>query len=123
MTTERRVAIVTGGAGGESGLGLTTTEALLRNGVSVAVWDNDSAAVERARGELGNAGLEAYFQEVDVTDAQRVHAAHLQVRKELGPVSILVNNAALKASYVNGRAPDGSRPVLLPFWQMDLTRF
>jgi NAD(P)-dependent dehydrogenase (short-subunit alcohol dehydrogenase family) len=121
--TEKQVAVVTGGAGGESGLGLTTAEALLRTGVHVAVWDNDLAAIERARAELHNVRLAAYFQEVDVTDPERVHDAHLRLQDELGPVSILVNNAAIKASYVNRRAPDGSRPLLLPFWQMDLSRF
>jgi 2-dehydro-3-deoxy-L-rhamnonate dehydrogenase (NAD+) len=121
--TNKHVAVVTGGAGGESGLGLTTAEALLRIGARVAVWDNDPAAIQRAREELRNTGLAAFFQELDVTDPAQVHDAHLQVQNELGPVSILVNNAALKASYVNRRAPDGSRPLLLPFWQMDLTRF
>ena len=118
-----QVAVVTGGAGGESGLGLTTAEALLRIGVRVAVWDNDPAAIEKAREELNRGGLAAHFQEVDVTDPKRVRDAHLEVQEKLGPVSILINNAALKASYVNRRAPDGSRPRLLPFWQMDLARF
>jgi len=122
-STEKQVAVVTGGAGGESGLGLTTAEALLRHGIRVAIWDHDSAAIQSAREELRNVGLEGYFQEVDVTDAQRVHDAHLQVQHELGPVSILVNNAALKASYVNRRARNGSRPLLVPFWQIDLGRF
>jgi NAD(P)-dependent dehydrogenase (short-subunit alcohol dehydrogenase family) len=35
--TNTQVAVVTGGAGGESGLGLTTAEALLRIGVRVAI--------------------------------------------------------------------------------------
>ena len=117
------VAVVTGGAGGESGLGLTTAEALLRAGARVAVWDNNLAAIDRARAELRCIGLEAYFQEVDVTDPERVREAHSRVQNALGPVSILVNNAALKASYVNKRSEDGSRPLLLPFWQMDLNRF
>src|SRR6266571_1149998 len=97
-----QIAVVTGGAGGDAGLGLTAAEALLKAGARVAVWDVDSLAIGRAREELHEEGLEAYFQEVDVTDRNQVHRAVEQLGRDLGPVDTLVNNAALKSRFVTG---------------------
>ncbi|SRR5581483_2680503 len=117
-----RAAIVTGGAGGDAGLGLTTTEALLRAGARVAVWDRSPEAAARARHELARQGFEPLFQEVDVTDQAAIERAYQQVRDSLGPVDVLVNNAAVKMDFMLG--PKSARPAgTLPFWQLDPARF
>jgi 3-oxoacyl-[acyl-carrier protein] reductase len=116
-----QVAIVTGGAGGDAGLGLTATEGLLRAGARVAVWDLDSAAVDKARQELQGLGLDARFQLVDITNPSQVAEALATVENELGSVDTLVNNAALKSGYVSA----GVRSIngIVPFWELDIARF
>lgn len=117
-----RIAVVTGGAGGDSGLGLTTTEALLRCGARVVVWDAMTAAIDRARVELQAEGLDAEFLQVDVTDREQVRAAYAWVLDKLGPVDVLVNNAALKMAHMLG--PKGSRRTDSElFWNLDVDRF
>src|SRR5437899_2874460 len=113
-----QVIVVTGGAGGDAGLGLTATEALLRAGARVAVWDVDLAAIASAREELEGEGLKPYFQKVDVTDRAQVQTAHAELEREVGPVDTLVNNAALKSRFVGGT--DGG---MAPFWELDLDRY
>ena len=119
---EGQVAVVTGGAGGDSGLGLTATEALLRAGARVSVWDPNTAAAKRASEDLAAQGLEALFLPVDVTDAKAVADAYDEVKAKLGPVDTLLNNAAVKMEFLLG--PKSSRPEgTLPFWQLDAQRF
>ncbi len=73
-----RVAIVTGGA---SGIGAATAALLSAQGVSVATFDI--------------AGGERY--QVDVSDADSVSRGVTAVRRELGPIDILVNAAGIAA--------------------------
>jgi 3-oxoacyl-[acyl-carrier protein] reductase len=102
-------------------LGLTATERLLRAGAAVAVWDISPAAIEKARTELEGEGLEAYFQQVDITDPRQVSEAHEALVRDLGPADTLVNNAALKSGYIS--AGKTTRGGILPFFEIDLDRF
>ena len=118
-----RVAVVTGGAGGQSGLGLTAAEGLLRAGAKVAVWDNDASAIERADADLRGQGYEAAFRLVDVTDIEQVKHAYEIVKREYGPADILLNNAALKMEYVLGPKEERPNDGIVPFWELDLAKF
>jgi 2-hydroxycyclohexanecarboxyl-CoA dehydrogenase len=82
-----RVAIVTGGA---SGIGLAIAERLVKEGLTVAVFDRDEASV-------GTASLK-----VDVSDQARVREAVAEVAATLGAPTVLVNNAGV----------DGFKPFL-----------
>jgi NAD(P)-dependent dehydrogenase (short-subunit alcohol dehydrogenase family) len=84
-------AIVTGGT---SGIGLAISERLARDGAKVAVFDLDPELAERAVQGIRDAGGEAIACEVDVADRAQVDAAVERTRAELGPVLVLVNNAA-----------------------------
>ena len=118
MADGRKVAVVTGGAGGEGGLGLTTSEALARQGVAVAVWDSSAAAIAAASAELAAEGLDVHFQQLDVSDPAQVRAAHAEVQERFGEVEILVNNAAIKMAGVLG--PKEVRgETIPPFWTYD----
>ena len=82
-----RVALVTGGA---SGIGADIVAAFRANGARVAFFDIDAEAGEAlASGE--NAPL---FLACDVTDIDALRANIEEVRTRLGPIGILVNNAA-----------------------------
>ncbi|MEY8014580.1 SDR family NAD(P)-dependent oxidoreductase [Mycobacterium servetii] len=93
MPFEGTTAIVTGGA---SGLGLAIAEALVARGASVAIFDvqRDQLAAEVARLRAGGAKVSGHA--VDVSDRGQVRAAVDEVRAELGPVLILVNNAGIE---------------------------
>jgi NAD(P)-dependent dehydrogenase (short-subunit alcohol dehydrogenase family) len=85
-----KIAIVTGGA---SGIGLGIVERLARDGAKVAVLDLNLDDAEAAASKIRAAGGTAIAVRVDVSDREAVFAGVAQVRAELGPVTILVNNA------------------------------
>lgn len=86
-----RTAFVTGGS---RGIGLAIARSLASRGVAVAVADLDEPSLERAETELSaTTGARAY--RLDVRDRQRYAQVADAVEAELGPVSILVNNAGI----------------------------
>lgn len=85
-----RVAVVTGGA---SGIGLATARALAAQGNRVAVLDLDEAGARDAAETLHALGPESVGIAVDVADGAAVEDAFTRVRRELGPVQILVTAA------------------------------
>lgn len=80
-----RVAVVTGAG---SGIGKAIAQGMAAFGASVAIWERDPDACAAAAASIGALGLPA-----DVRDAQAVDAALARTERELGTVSILVNNA------------------------------
>ena len=87
-----RCAVVTGGA---RGIGRATAEALLREGLRVAIADLDGAlAVEAARA-LSSIGPEVRGYPVDVRDRAAFEALIARVEAEMAPVDVLVNNAGI----------------------------
>jgi 2-dehydro-3-deoxy-L-rhamnonate dehydrogenase (NAD+) len=82
-------AIVTGGA---QGLGFAMAKRFVDSGASVTLWDIDGALLETAQATLGHAAKRAV---VDITDFDKVFAAHAKAEAEGGPVSILVNSAGI----------------------------
>jgi 2-hydroxycyclohexanecarboxyl-CoA dehydrogenase len=85
MSAARRVALVTGGAGG---IGAACARALAARGCSVAVSDLDVAAAQRVADEFGGIGVP-----LDVTDPASVAAAVREVALRSGDVEVLVNAA------------------------------
>jgi 2-hydroxycyclohexanecarboxyl-CoA dehydrogenase len=90
--TDKRVAVVTGGG---SGLGLAICQHLARQGNRVAVLDLNLAAAEAAAADIVAEGGEALAVAVDVADRPSVDAAMAKVRRDLGPIAILVTSAAI----------------------------
>lgn len=88
---ENRVALVTGGS---SGIGLETCKMLAERGAAVAVHYNRSRdAAENLAVELRALGVQAITAQADVTKRDEAHRMVAQVRKELGKIDLLVNNA------------------------------
>jgi NAD(P)-dependent dehydrogenase (short-subunit alcohol dehydrogenase family) len=87
-----RVALVTGA---NRGLGLETSRQLLDQGLRVAMTGRDEDATERARRELGPAASNAIAVGMDVTEPATIRSARAAVEERLGPVDVLVNNAAI----------------------------
>ncbi|MDT5147086.1 MAG: 3-oxoacyl-[acyl-carrier protein] reductase [Mycobacterium sp.] len=79
-----RVAVVTGAG---SGIGRGIAAGMAAFGAQVAIWERDPETCARAAESIGALGVVT-----DVRDSAQVDAA-LQRTAELGPVTILVNNA------------------------------
>lgn len=89
MSLQGRNAIVTGGA---QGIGKACVEALIRDGAKVAVADLKlDTARETAAAFPGNAIAIA----CDVSDGASVAAMVAKAEHDLGPISVLVNNAGI----------------------------
>lgn len=80
-----RVAVVTGGG---AGIGRGVAEAMARFGAKVAIWERDPDSCASAAESIGALGVVT-----DVRDAAQVDEALARTTAELGPVTVLVNNA------------------------------
>jgi NAD(P)-dependent dehydrogenase (short-subunit alcohol dehydrogenase family) len=96
MDVRQRVALVTGA---NRGLGLETSRQLLAKGMTVVMAGRDEATLARARAGLGkDEQSRAVIVRMDVTDSRSIVDAHHTVRERVGPVDVLVNNAAILLS-------------------------
>jgi 3-oxoacyl-[acyl-carrier protein] reductase len=80
-----RVAVVTGGG---AGIGRGIAAGLNAFGASVAIWERNPETCAAAADQIGALGIPT-----DVRDAGQVDAALAKTVADLGPVTILVNNA------------------------------
>jgi len=87
---EDQVAVVTGGG---RGIGLAIARALAEGGARVAVVDVDEEGARGGASALPGSGHAGY--RADVTDAQEVLEVLQRIEEEVGPITILVNNAGI----------------------------
>jgi len=92
--TEARVALITGGS---RGIGRACTLALGAAGRKVAFcYGRDAEGAKTTLAELEAIGVtDALAVQADVSDPEAVDTAFSRVEEELGPVTILVNNAGI----------------------------
>jgi NAD(P)-dependent dehydrogenase (short-subunit alcohol dehydrogenase family) len=86
-----RVVFVSGGA---TGIGSEIVRAFACNASQVALIDIDAKAGRALEAELAEKGQRAVFLEADVTDIKALRQSIAEARSRLGPVAVLVNNAA-----------------------------
>jgi len=103
-------AIVTGGG---TGLGRATALAMARAGADVAILSRSAEHLDPAAEEIRGIGSRALAVPADVRDPGAIEAAVARIEAELGPIDILVNNAAgnflVKAEELS---PNGFRAVV-----------
>ncbi|QNF94726.1 SDR family oxidoreductase [Janibacter sp. YB324] len=93
MTTDQqRVAVVTGAA---RGIGAGVARRLAADGMAVAVLDLDESACAPVVEEIAAVGGRALAVGADVSDEEQVAAAVERIVDELGPPTVLVNNAGI----------------------------
>lgn len=90
-----QTALVTGGG---HGIGRAIVESLSRNGANVAVVDLDGQAAQQAAKELSSPERRLIGLKGDVADPQSMADVAEEVLHQLGPVSILVNNAGINTA-------------------------
>jgi 3-oxoacyl-[acyl-carrier protein] reductase len=92
MSSEGKVVLVTGGSGG---LGSIHCLSLARGGYNVAVAGHSHPEkAEALAAEIRDMGKKAMALRMDVADLDDVWAGVKQIEAKLGPIDILVNNAA-----------------------------
>ena len=96
MTTESRMAIVTGAG---SGLGQAIALRLASEGAAVAAIDIDHAAAGETAKRIAAAGGRALGLRADVSSSAEFDAAVSAAVAELGPLDIMVNNAGVLDGY------------------------
>ena len=92
MSERRNIALVTGG--GRS-IGRSIALRLAHDGADVALLDLASEELTRTAEEIGSLGRRAVPIVVDVSREKDVASAVAGARESLGPIDVLVNNAAI----------------------------
>jgi 3-oxoacyl-[acyl-carrier protein] reductase len=86
------IAVVTGAG---SGIGRAIAVGYAREGAQVVLLDMNGKAAEAAAQEIRDSGGAAVSFELDVTQREACVAAAKRIAEQVGPVSILVNNAGI----------------------------
>jgi 3-oxoacyl-[acyl-carrier protein] reductase len=105
-----RTAIVTGAA---RGIGAATAARLAADGLRVAVVDLDESACAGTVAGIADAGGRALAVGADVSDAGQVAAAVDRVAAELGPPTVLVNNAGVTRDNLLFRMTDADWDLVM----------
>ena len=92
MKTEKRVALVTGGA---TGIGLAIAKRLARAGYDLAIADIDAPGAEAAANQLRESGRRVAAIQCDVGERASALRMAEEATRALGDVDLLVNNAGI----------------------------
>ena len=87
-----KTALVTGAA---AGIGRACSLRLAREGIAVGVLDLNLEGCEAVVAEIKAAGGKALALQASIADRKQVTVAVDKLRKEFGPVTIVVNNAGI----------------------------
>jgi 2-hydroxycyclohexanecarboxyl-CoA dehydrogenase len=87
-----RVAVITGAG---SGMGRSMALRLAEDEAAIAVWDINGEGAEETVRLIAEAGGKAIAVTADCSDPAAIKAAADRTRAELGPITILINNAGI----------------------------
>jgi NAD(P)-dependent dehydrogenase (short-subunit alcohol dehydrogenase family) len=103
-----KVAVVTGAG---SGIGAASAEALAAYGAKVALLDVDVTAAARVAEHIG-ANAAAFA--CDISQEQQVAQCMAAVRRQMGAINVVHNNAAVHMGY--GKGDDAADELSLEVW-------
>ena len=95
MRLDGKVALVTGGA---HGMGAEECRLFAREGAKVAIGDIREEDGRRVEAEIAEAGGDAMFVNLNVSDENSWIAAVAQIAERYGKLDVLVNNAGISGS-------------------------
>ena len=104
-----KIAVVTGGA---NGIGFATVQRLAREGADIAILDREDGPLQEAAAFVKKEGGRALPMAVDMLKPPAVTEAFAKIKKELGPVDILVNNVGQSARGASVELQDSSDDLL-----------
>jgi 3-oxoacyl-[acyl-carrier protein] reductase len=113
---KEKVVIVTGAA---TGIGRATALRFACEGARVAAWDVNAEGADALVRELTEAGGEAIFQRVDVSNRTSVEEAAAGVVARWGAIHVLINNAGILRDAMLVKCKEGVPPVLMSDEQFD----
>jgi NAD(P)-dependent dehydrogenase (short-subunit alcohol dehydrogenase family) len=87
-----RVVVITGGS---SGIGLATAQAFAQRGWRVGLIARGAEGLAAAVGRLRNGPGSAAYALADVADPDGLEEAARQLERDLGPISVWINNAGI----------------------------
>ncbi len=90
-----KVAAVVGGGGVLAG---AMANALASAGADVAILDLSAENAEKMSGQIAESGVKSLGIAVDATSKQGLADAEQQIRKQLGPCSVLINAPGINSS-------------------------
>ena len=96
MTTQQRMAVVTGAG---SGLGQAIAKKLAADGFAVAAIDLDEASARETARQIKDAGGRAAGFRADVSRSAELDEAVTAAIAALGPLEVMVNNAGILDGY------------------------
>jgi all-trans-retinol dehydrogenase (NAD+) len=91
MHLRGKTALITGGA---SGIGKIMGRLLLERGARIVIWDIDPDKLNRTTEELKALGPVSAYR-VDVSSPGQIEEAARKIKKEVGNVDLLINNAGI----------------------------
>jgi all-trans-retinol dehydrogenase (NAD+) len=91
-----KVTLITGGA---CGLGRLVAQKMAAKGSHVVLWDIAHERLANAASEISSKRYKVTTYHCDVSDRHMVYGLAEEVKKEVGKVDIVINNAAV----VSGR--------------------
>lgn len=87
-----KIALVTGAG---KGIGRAIAIALAKEGVHVGLLARNSSQLQGVANDIQGLGVKTAVVVADVANINAVNAAAAQIKKVLGPVDILINNAGI----------------------------
>ena len=99
------ICLITGAASA-NGIGRLFALEFARRGAILVLWDVDAEGNESTAQEVRKLGAKAYTYTCDVSRKEVVYGAADCVRREVGHVSILVNNAGIVSGKSILQCPD-----------------
>ena len=106
MTTQRKIALVTG-ASQPNGIGRATALTLAKMGIDVAVTGlSHFEGAQSVAEEIKKLGRNSVAVKMDVGDYQDVKKGIAEIKSTLGPIDILINNAAQMGQFITIKNTD-----------------
>lgn len=87
-----QVVVVTGGAGG---IGHALARSFGSAGAKIAILDQPTSGLAAALAKLRQSEITAMAEPCDITNPAEIESAVANIRKALGPVHVLINNAGI----------------------------